>query len=108
MRKEMMQYCYVGDRRLTDEAINRGYAVFKHALKATEDDPKARRHVEAARISLQYALFKLLPGDDPRLEDEAIRFLRVAKELELDVVARKPIAEFRDELSQKLGVKLAE
>jgi hypothetical protein len=108
MRKEMMQYCYVGDRPLTDEAINRGHALFEQALEATADDPKARRHVEAARISLQYLMFKILPGDDPRLKDEAIKFLRVARQLELDVVARKPIAEFRDKLSKKLGVKLAE
>ena len=108
MRKELALYCRVGHRRLTDEAINRGYSLFERALVLTRDDPRARSHVEAAKIPFQHTMFKFLPGDDQRLKKEAVEFFRVAKEVELGVVDRKSIADYRDKLSRKLGVELAE
>ena len=106
MRKELVHYCHLQMRRLTDDALEEGYARFEDALEVTADDARARRHVEAARISLQRAMFRLLPANDPRLRDEALEFLRVAKDMELDVVERKPIAEYREKLSEKIGMKL--
>ena len=107
-RQDLVYGCHVQKRRLTDEAIEEGYVLFERARNATANDPKARRHVAAARILLQFAMFRLLSGDDPRFKDEAIEFLRVAKEVGLDRVEGKPIAAYRDRLSKKLGVKLAE
>ena len=106
-RQDLVHGCQVQQRRLTDEASAKGYVLFERARKATADDPKARGHVAVARIPLQLAMFRLLSGDDPRLKAEAIEFLRVAKEVGLDRIERKPISEYRDRLSKKLGVNLS-
>ncbi len=108
LRREFVYGCYLGYRRLTDEAIEQGYGLFEQARQATAGNPKARRHVEAARMVLQYAMLEHLPADDPRLKDEAVGLLRLARELEMPSIQGTPVAEYREKLSEKLGVTITE
>lgn len=98
--------CHISYRRLTDEAIERGYRLFEQARKAVDDDAKVRDHVEAARMELQYVMLEHLPADDPRLKDEAISLLRLTKKLEMRAIRHMSRNEYRDKISKRLGVEL--
>ena len=106
LRQELVHSCLLRRRRLTNRAIEEGYALFEHALKATATNPKARDHVEAARIVLQVVMIEHLPADDPRLKEEAARLLRVAGKLEMPFIKDTTLHEYRDRISRKLGVDL--
>lgn len=108
LRRALSDYCLLGRRHMTETAIRRAHGLFEQAVALTQDDPKSRRHVEAAKIPLQRAMFELLPDDEPMLRDEAVAFLRVAKEIELGVVYRRPITEYRETLVRKIGMELPE
>ncbi len=108
LRHELVHGCHLGYRRLTDEAIEEGYALFEQARQATAGDPQAYRHVAAARMVLQFAMLENLPADDPRLKDEAAGLLRLAKELEMPRIRNTPLNEYREKISQKLGVTISE
>jgi len=107
--QQLVNGCRIGYRRLTDEAIERGYALFEQARKAVANDPKARDHVEAARMELQYIMLEQLPADDSRLKEEATSLLRLAKKLEMRAIRGSgtfSLKEFRDKISKRLGVKI--
>jgi len=100
--------CHIGYRKMTTEAINEGYRLFEQARQAVASDPKAREHVEAARIELQYVMLEHLPGDDPRLKTEAISLLRLAKKLEMSALDHTKRSEYWDKISKKLGMKISD
>jgi len=108
LREELVYGCHLGYRRLTNQAIERSYALFEQARQATAGDPKAQRHVEAARMVLQYAMLEHLPADDPRLKDEAAGLLRLAKELEMRSIQDISMDRYWDEVSNKLGMTISE
>ena len=107
-RRELVYGCHIGQRRLTDKSIQEGYALFQEALKGTENDPTARQHVEAARMELQYVMLDHLPAADPRLKEEAVSLLHLAKDLGMPMVQSKPLSEYRDQLSKRIGVTIPE
>ncbi len=95
-------------RRLTEEAIEKGYDLFERARRATAGDPKAGCHVETARMIPQDAMLQYLPAGDPRSEEEAVGLYRLAEELEMPRVVGMPLDEYCERMSQKLGVRIAE
>jgi len=107
LRHELRYGCHLGYRSLSDEAIEQGYALFEQARQATAGDPKAQRHVEAARMVLQYAMLEHLPANDPRLKDEAVGLLRLAKELEMRSIQDVPMDKYWKQIGEKLGMDIA-
>ena len=108
LREELVHGCHVRHRKLTVAAIEKCYAIFERALAATAGDADARRHVEAAKIVLQVVMLEQLPAGDPRLPDEATNLLRVAKALEMPRIRRVHMAEYRKQISARLGVEIPE
>ena len=100
-RGRLIENCRLHHRKLTAQAIDRGFALFEHAREATRNDVRCQRHVTAARMSFQYAALRFLPGDDPRLGSEAARFLRAAAELEATMLEKRPIAEFVERVNKR-------
>ena len=81
IKYDKLRGCQFYYRMMTTAAINRGYDLFEKARKATANDLKALKHVEYTRMALQTAMLEWLPGTDPRLEEELILLVRLAKEL---------------------------
>ena len=88
------------------EAINEGYRLFEQARQAVTNDPKAREHVESARMELQYVMLDELPGDDPRLKEEIFSLLRLAKKLEINTIDHTPRSDYRARIGEKLGIEI--
>ena len=107
-RWKLVHTCHLGYRQRTDKAIEEGYALFEQALQATEDDPKSRRHVEAARMELQFLLLEHLPADDPRLLEEAVALRGLARELEMRSLHGMPADQYWEKIRNKLGQTLPE
>jgi len=103
VRDQVVLGCTLGSRLLTRDAIEQGYELFDKALKATATDAKSHRHVQAARMTLQHTMLKLLPPDDPRLKTEAASLLSLAKELEMPSIDYTPIDKYKKNLIDKIG-----
>ncbi len=102
-RARLVYGCRLSSRRLTHAAIEQAYALFEKALKATETDTRSRRHVQAARMLLQYVMLKWLPPDDPRLKAEAAGLMSLARELEMPSIEFTPLGEYERNLRQRIG-----
>ena len=88
---------------LTREAVEEAYELFEKARDAVADDPKARAHVDAARMVLQYALLEELPAADPRIQPEMEDLLRMAKALEMPTVQSVRLNEYRAKIMEKIA-----
>jgi len=102
-RRQLVHGCHLGHRKLKPEAIERGYELFQKALGATADDAKARSHVQAARMVLQFAMLDRLPGNDPRLPQEAASLLEMARKLEMPTLQGIRLKTYREQLNKKIG-----
>lgn len=105
-RKQLVNDCHIGYRRLTDRAMEQCYDLFRKALESTKNDSKAHEHVTRARIELQYSLVDYLPTSDPRLKEEAASLLRLLEQMGIAVVRQKNLADYRDELSKRIGTPI--
>ena len=103
MREALVYGCHLGHRQLRVEALEEAYALFAEALEATSADPKALRHVEAARMVLQHAMLERLPGNDPRLEAEAAGLLKMAGDLEMPFIRRTPLQQYGEKIARKIA-----
>ena len=104
MRSQLVLGCHLGQRKLTRAAIEQAYGLFDAAREATRSDPKCARHVEIARMVLQYAMLENLPADDPRLEQEAGALVQLAEELEMPTIQGTR----RNEYLQRVRSRIAE
>ncbi len=92
----------------TREAIEQSHRLFEEARQATADDPKSRRHVEAARMALEHNMLEYLPADDPRLKSEAVSLHRIATELQMRTLGGMPADQYWDKIRNKLGLDVIE
>ncbi len=99
----MVYGCKLSSRRSTRAAIEQAYELFEKALKATEADSRSKRHVEAARMLLQYVMLKQLPPEDRRLKAEAANLMSLAKELEMPSIEWTPLGEYERKLRERIG-----
>ncbi len=102
---DLRHNCLVNWRILSVQAVEKAYTLFESARKSVADDPKALQHVLSARMVLQYSMLEYLPADDPRLKDEAVSFLNLLEELGMQSIQKLPLAEYREKISEKLGMK---
>ena len=102
-RARVKHGCHLQMRRLTHDAIEQAYELFEKALKATEADARSRRHVESARMVLQYKMLKQLPPADLRLKAEAASLLSLTKKMEIPSIEYLPFAEYERNLRERIG-----
>ena len=106
LRRPLVEGCHLGfghGRRLTREAVEEAYELFEKARDAVADNPRARAHVDAARMVLQYALLEELPAADPRIQPEMEDLLRMAKALEMPTVQSVRLNEYRAKIMEKIA-----
>ena len=106
--QELRRDCLVNWRGLSAPAIEKAYRIFVNAREAVADDAKARRHVESARMPVQYAMLQTLAADDPRLKHEAVSYVKLAGALQLRSVAGMSLDAYREKLSERLGMEAAD
>ena len=95
--------CRVQWRMPNLQAVEKMYELFEQAKLAVADDPKAMEHLLAARMTLQWVMLECLPGNDPRLPDEAAALLALAKKLEMPDIRGKELEYYRKKISRKIG-----
>ena len=108
LRRPLVEGCHLGfghGRRLTREAVEEAYGLFEKARQAVADDPKARAHVDAARMVLQYAMLEELPADDPRLQVELEGLLAMAKKLEMPTIQNLSAQKYREAIVNRIAAK---
>lgn len=105
IKLDKLRNCLLLERMMKKEALDQGYRIFEQARKAVADDPKAAKHVEYTRMALQYAMLEWLPGSDPRLKDEVLLLIRLAKELEIPCIGHNAMTydQYREAISRKTG-----
>ena len=103
---ELRHNCLLNYRTLSVEGIEKAYRIFEEARKAVAGDARALEHVESARMPIQYAMLEYLPADDPRLKQEAVSYVKLARKLHLRSVGKVLLNEYQEKISKKLGIDL--
>ena len=106
--QEQINDCRIIWREPNRQAMEKMYALFEQAKQAVQDDPKAREHLRAARMTLQHAMVEYLAPNDPRLADEAAGLLATAKRLEMPYIgSRETLEDYRQKISERIGRPVA-
>ena len=93
----------VNRSQLTRDSIEQSFALFEKARRATAADAKARSHLDAARMVLQYVMLEQLPAGDPRLKGEVASLLRMAEALEMPSLHNIPLEQYRQRIGARIG-----
>ncbi len=101
--RELREDCLVNWRHLSVPAIERSYRLFESALRAVADDPVRLRHVESARMPVQYAMLEYLPVADARLKKEAAAYVHSAGTFQLRSVGDLTLDKYKAPLSERRG-----
>ena len=56
-------------------------------------------------MPVQYAMLEHLPADDPRLKEDAVSYVHLARTLQLRSVGDLRLNEYQANLSERLGMK---
>ena len=98
--KDAMRNCRIQWRKPNRQAVEKMYELFEQAKLAVADDPKAMEHLLAARMTLQWVMLECLPGNDPRLPNEAAALLALAKKLEMPGIRGRDLEYYHKKISR--------